>query len=458
MARLRPHFAATLITGLFAPSLIAQNNALDFDGIDDQVIVPGASALIANATAMTLACWVYPTNTAPAFPDFDGIAGFRNELDCDFYMVQISPANTIEGRLRASNGLFYTVTSDDLELNTWQHVALVYDGSTLKIYHNGALSGSIAASGTITSPAVDMHIGNVPFQIYEFLLTGRVDELVLFDRALPADEVQCLAFGEVHDGSDLVLHYTFDQGTAGGTNTGITTLTDAQGAIDGILTNFALSGATSNFVNGFVEGSVQNLTICQGESILIDGIPVSTSGTYTGNITSPLGCATPATVNLSVIPVNIAVTQLNVNLIATATSASFQWLDCNNGFAQVPGATGSTFTPTASGSYAVEVTQSGCTDTSSCYTVIGIGIAEESAWQDVSFLLDPSSEEIILSGAQQLTDAGIALLDAQGRILRSERIVGNLTRWSVAGLPQGVYLLRIHAAQGDRTFRVCLSR
>ncbi len=457
MARHYTLLAASLIAAPFISPLIAQNNALDFDGIDDQVVIPAASSLIANATAMTLACWIYPTNPAPAFPNFDGFAGFRNEFDCDFYLIQISPVNTIEGRIRMSNGTAYTVNSTDLVLNTWQHVALVYDGSTLKIYHNGDLSGSIAASGTITNPAVDMRVGNVVYDINDFLLTGKVDELVLFDRALPADELQCLAYGEVYDNTDLQLHYTFDQGTAGGANTGITALTDDQGAIDGTLINLALTGATSNFVNGFVEGSVQNMTICQGETVIIDGLPVSQPGSYQGIITTPLGCSTTATVNLSVTPVNVAVNQLNVNLIALATGASFQWLNCN-GFTEVPGATGSTFTPTANGSYAVEVTQSGCTDTSACYTVVGIGMEEHDAWQDVSMRLDPMSEEIVLTGTQQLSDAAIALSDAQGRVLRSERLTGSATRWSTAGLPQGVYLLRVQAAQGDRTLRVSISR
>lgn len=57
--------------------------ALDLAVIDDNVGVPAASALVANAPGFTLARGFYPRNTAPAHPDFDCLAGMRNERDCD---------------------------------------------------------------------------------------------------------------------------------------------------------------------------------------------------------------------------------------------------------------------------------------------------------------------------------------------------------------------------------------
>ena len=56
-------------------------NALDFDGIDDFVIVPNASSLITTGTGISFGLWVYPRNVAPAFPNFDSFGGFRNNTD-----------------------------------------------------------------------------------------------------------------------------------------------------------------------------------------------------------------------------------------------------------------------------------------------------------------------------------------------------------------------------------------
>ena len=76
--------------GLVGTILSQPQNALDCDGVDDLVTIPNASALIANSTAMSLVCWVYPRNNAPAYPNFDGFAGMRNETDADLYLLQVS--------------------------------------------------------------------------------------------------------------------------------------------------------------------------------------------------------------------------------------------------------------------------------------------------------------------------------------------------------------------------------
>ena len=162
-------------------------NALDFDGIDDKVTIPAASSLIANSNGISLACWVYPRNTAPGFPNFDGIAGFRNESDCDFYMLQLT-ATSVEARFRNSAFEVYTVEGFGLQLNTWQLLVLTYDGSTLSFYINGALSASTAASGTITNTSADMLIGDLQGRLHYYRNEpqGSVAQFVLDDPTVTA--------------------------------------------------------------------------------------------------------------------------------------------------------------------------------------------------------------------------------------------------------------------------------
>ncbi len=73
---------------------------------------------------------------------------------------------------------------------------------------------------------------------------------------------------------------------------------------------------------------------------------------------------------------DISVTQSGITLKANATSAQYKWLDCNNGYAVIAGATSQTYTPTSNGSYAVEIKQNGCIDTSACYSITNIGVIE----------------------------------------------------------------------------------
>jgi hypothetical protein len=72
--------------------------------------------------------------------------------------------------------------------------------------------------------------------------------------------------------------------------------------------------------------------------------------------------------------VNVNVTQAGSLLTASATGATYQWLDCSNGNALVSGETNQAFTPIITGNYAVEVTENGCVDTSACFLVDYTGL------------------------------------------------------------------------------------
>ena len=61
--------ASLLLTGLSFITKAQTENALDFDNVDDHIIVPGASALIANSTQISLSCWVKPMNANIVFPE-----------------------------------------------------------------------------------------------------------------------------------------------------------------------------------------------------------------------------------------------------------------------------------------------------------------------------------------------------------------------------------------------------
>src|SRR6185312_2510684 len=80
-----------------------------------------------------------------------------------------------------------------------------------------------------------------------------MDEIAIWNVVRTQAEIQS-DMGCVHGGSGtpagLVAFYNFDQGIANADNTSTTTLTDMTGnGNDGTLTNFALTGTTSNWVN-----------------------------------------------------------------------------------------------------------------------------------------------------------------------------------------------------------------
>ncbi len=113
--------------------------------------------------------------------------------------------------------------------------------------------------------------------------------------------------------------------------------------------------------------------VCQGGSYTFqDGFTVTN---ITGNFshgspfTSIDGCPAVLLTQLYMSPVDTGVAATASTLAALGFAFNYQWLDCNNNYAPIPGANGSSFTPTSTGSYAVEINQNGCVDTSSCYFI-----------------------------------------------------------------------------------------
>ena len=94
---------------------------------------------------------------------------------------------------------------------------------------------------------------------------------------------------------------------------------------------------------------------------------ITASGQYFDTLQTASGCDSILDFNLTIVNVDTAVLldQANQQLIALATNATFRWLDCENNLAVIPGIVDDTagFQP---GTYAVEITQNGCVDTSRC--------------------------------------------------------------------------------------------
>ncbi len=63
-----------------------------------------------------------------------------------------------------------------------------------------------------------------------------------------------------------------------------------------------------------------------------------------------------------------------MNLSANASGLSYQWIDCEENDGAIMGATDQSFTPTTSGSYAVEISDGNCKVVSDCIDVIVVGV------------------------------------------------------------------------------------
>jgi hypothetical protein len=82
--------------------------------------------------------------------------------------------------------------------NSWTHVAGVYDGAELRLYVNGAEAASQALTGPFaqdTTPIILGGNGNDASGVPTELFPGRIDELMMYARALSPAEIAQLAAG-----------------------------------------------------------------------------------------------------------------------------------------------------------------------------------------------------------------------------------------------------------------------
>ena len=75
-----------------------------------------------------------------------------------------------------------------LPLNTWSHLAVTFDGATMRLYVNGVQVQSQAYAGAITTSSGRLRIGGN--QVWGEYFKGRVDEVRIYNRALSSTEIQ----------------------------------------------------------------------------------------------------------------------------------------------------------------------------------------------------------------------------------------------------------------------------
>jgi hypothetical protein len=126
------------------------------------------------------------------------------------------------------------------------------------------------------------------------------------------------------------------------------------------------------------------------------------------------GCDSVVTVDMILKKVNDTISAAGAVITAKSTTAtSYQWVNCPS-YSAIAGATSASFTATTTGNYALIITENGCTDTSDCINVIGLGISEAGNKLAVAVYPNPSKNLFHLQFAQP-TVATISLSSIEGK-------------------------------------------
>lgn len=238
--------------------------------------------------------------------------------------------------------------------------------------------------------------------------------------------------------------YTFPDGATGTTSQVHTSLlSTTQGCDSTIIT-------TLDVVNSF--NSTASATICNGITYTFpDGTTGTTAQVQTSTLLSTGGCDSIIVTTLTVNTVDVSVIQSLPTLTANASSATFQWVDCNNGNAIISGETNASFTPTVLvGNYAVNVTQNGCTEMSACVMIDQTGIYELSG-NNIAVYPNPTSDFVVIEWVGDIDL--IEITDVRGRILQRVEVAQvNKAQLNLATYSSGIYLIHVVGGNGRTVF------
>lgn len=393
---------------LFSLNSSAQN-ALNFDGTNDYVITnsPGPIGNISR-TVEAIIKFTTIISSQQVIVDWGAMPnGNRFTL------------NIINGTPRIEVGGFGVSALNALSTGTWHHIAGIYESTsnTLKLYVNGTLANSGTSTVTVATSALNnIHIGRRNDATGYF--QGSIEEVRVWSDERTATEIANNKNKELClPATNLVSYFRFNEGIAGGSNPGITTLPDLSPVSNnGSLTGFTLNGNTSNWVAGINNFFAQTAVLCKGTIYSFGTQSLTTGGVYLETFTTAQGCDSTVQLTLSLDSVNTTVFQSGTTLISQQLAATYKWVDCNNNFAIIPGQTANTFTATANGSYAVIITKGNCIDTSACFTITTIGINENNLEAQFSLSPNPSTSACVIT-VPTGKNATATIYDVQGRIV-----------------------------------------
>lgn len=195
----------------------------------------------------------------------------------------------------------------------------------------------------------------------------------------------------------------------------------------------------SNSSSGF------SASVCQGQTYMFNGRPLTQAGVYNDTLVSVNGCDSVVTLNFSVHPLPTpVVTRTGRDTLSTTAYTHYRWL--YNNVIQATD-TGRVLVATQDGQYSVWVTDSyGCTDTSGVITIVGLSI-DEALLTSFSIYPNPTQNLVHIKAETTLQEGTIELLDNTGRLILTNKWTGPQIQqdMELGALSSGMYLLVIRS-------------
>lgn len=157
-----------------------------------------AAALVSNlpagASPRTMSFWMKADSTQDEAP----VSWGTKDVNLHLFEALVRSNSTVVGHFWGAGN--DTIGSAEVvyPTSTWVHVAMTYDGSTVRVFGNGALAGSkVLALDTTPGAGNSLNPiffggGNTFFSSFATDYSGRIDDVQIYDNALTAGQISFL--------------------------------------------------------------------------------------------------------------------------------------------------------------------------------------------------------------------------------------------------------------------------
>ena len=159
--------------------------ALEFDQAGDEVNVPFHADL--NQQEFTICAWA---NVDPESGNHRAVISSRHEPPLSGYIIYAEPGNTWQFWTGTGAPPWSVVRGPGINLGEWEHLAGVCSDGKQTLYVNGELAGETDAVVNVNAEQEFLiGAGANERATHQYLFNGKIDEVILYNRALSADEI-----------------------------------------------------------------------------------------------------------------------------------------------------------------------------------------------------------------------------------------------------------------------------
>ena len=163
--------------------------AVSLDGLTNYLSIPNSTSTNISGTGLTLSMWINPQPLSVG--DSVAIGKFWNTTWTSPYYqygLELDSGTIPHFYVGTAGGLLGVPMGSPLTLSQWNNLAVVFDGTQVQFYVNGALVNTQPLPASITARGNAMNVGAdaQPGEYY----SGTLDDLRIYNRALSQNEVQ----------------------------------------------------------------------------------------------------------------------------------------------------------------------------------------------------------------------------------------------------------------------------